>query len=105
MVNRNPVGVTLLTKDALEMKRGHSYGVQNLASRRWYRQVTPTEDHTLRSKSLRRRALEFGPFEEEQYPISMCNPRNSQVGKGGLPRCTSLDSNWLESGGKPPFPT
>ncbi len=44
-------------------------------------------------------------FWEEQYPISMFNSRNSHVGKGGLPPLPSLHSPWLESGGKPPFPT
>ena len=44
----------------------------------------------------RARGLTYSPD-----PISMFNPSDSQVGKGGLP---SLHSNWLGSGGKPPFP-
>ncbi len=66
IVNRNPVGVTLLTKDAIEMKGGHSYGVR-----------PPTE------------GLEFGHFWVALLAgrIWFSSPiiRNSQVGKGGLP--------------------
>ena len=49
--------------------------------------------------------LESWPFLGKSYPISMFNPRKSQVGKGGLPPPPSLHSNSLGSGGKPPFPT
>ena len=35
--------------------------------------------------ALLRRALEFGHFQEEPYPISMFNPRDSQVGKQRYP--------------------